>query len=213
MKALVARKRLEAPFDGIVGIRQVNIGQYLQPGAPIVPLQSMDPIHVEFALPQQNLSSIAVGKKLQLTAAGTECAPISKVKSPRSIRGSMKRLATSWSRGRSRTPSTNLRPGMFVDVEVLLPEEGGRAGDSFLFDRLRAIWRLGLRGARRSRSRRKTDQASRTAIREARAEARRSGRGAFRRERRRRGGQLAVSSNCGPVRRWRSTTACNRGTN
>ena len=53
MKALVARKRLTAPFDGLAGIRQVNLGQYLNPGAAIAPLQSLDPIYVEFSVPQQ----------------------------------------------------------------------------------------------------------------------------------------------------------------
>ncbi len=54
-KAIIARKPITAPFDGYLGIRQVDLGQYLNPGAPIVPLQSLDPIYVEFALPQQHL--------------------------------------------------------------------------------------------------------------------------------------------------------------
>jgi len=124
MKALVARKRLEAPFDGIVGIRQVNIGQYLQPGAPIVALQSMDPIHVEFALPQQNLPSIAVGKKVQLTAAGIGGAPIQG-----EITAIDSRIdeATRNIMVEATVPNAGhkLLPGMFVDVEVLLPEKDG----------------------------------------------------------------------------------------
>src|ERR1700744_4740083 len=68
-KAIIARKQIVAPFDGYLGIRQVNLGQYLNPGAAIVPLQSLDPIYVEFNLPQQNLSKLAVGKKLRIRAA------------------------------------------------------------------------------------------------------------------------------------------------
>ena len=61
-KALIARKRIVAPFDGVIGIRQVSPGQYLNPGAMIAPLQSFDPIYVEFSLPQQHLAALSVGK-------------------------------------------------------------------------------------------------------------------------------------------------------
>ena len=70
VKALVARKRITAPFEGVLGIRQVDVGQYLNPGASIVPLQSLDPIYVEFSLPQQHLATIEKGKKLRLSATG-----------------------------------------------------------------------------------------------------------------------------------------------
>jgi membrane fusion protein (multidrug efflux system) len=122
MKALVDRKRLEAPFDGIVGIRQVNIGQYLQPGMPIVPLQSMDPIHVEFALPQTDLPLIAVGKKVQVNAAGLGdshfTGEITAIDSrvDEATRNIMVEATVP-------NPDHKLLPGMFVDVEVLLPEK------------------------------------------------------------------------------------------
>ncbi|MGB8166285.1 MAG: efflux RND transporter periplasmic adaptor subunit [Chthoniobacteraceae bacterium] len=124
MKALVARKQLTAPFDGLVGIRQVNLGQYLNPGAAIVPLQSLDPIYVEFSLPQQHIEAIAVGKKLRISASGVtgdrfdgEITAIdSRVdEATRNvmIQGTMKNA------------EHKLKPGMFVDVEVLLPEKAG----------------------------------------------------------------------------------------
>ncbi len=47
---LIARKTLRAPFDGVTGIRQVNLGQYLKEGDPVVTLQSFDPIYVNFSL-------------------------------------------------------------------------------------------------------------------------------------------------------------------
>ena len=52
----IARKTIRAPFSGVLGIRQVNLGQYLAPGAPMVPLQSLDPIYVDFDVPQQPMA-------------------------------------------------------------------------------------------------------------------------------------------------------------
>jgi membrane fusion protein (multidrug efflux system) len=65
-KALIARKTIRAPFDGVVGIRQVNLGQYLKEGDAIVALQAFDPIYVNFSLPQQDLSKLQLGLKVQL---------------------------------------------------------------------------------------------------------------------------------------------------
>src|SRR5690606_22358411 len=54
-------KTIRAPFDGVLGIRRVDIGQYLQPGPPVVSLAQLDPIFVNFALPEQTLSKIETG--------------------------------------------------------------------------------------------------------------------------------------------------------
>ncbi len=54
-------KTIRAPFDGVLGIRRVDIGQYLQPGTPVVSLAQLDPIFVNFALPEQTLSKIESG--------------------------------------------------------------------------------------------------------------------------------------------------------
>lgn len=124
MKALVARKKIVAPFDGLVGIRQVNLGQYLQPGAPIAPIESLDPIYVEFSVPQQNFDLIQVGKKLRLSASGI---------SGRQFEGEITAIdsrvdETSRNvtvQGTVKNPDRALRPGMFVNVEVLLPQKEG----------------------------------------------------------------------------------------
>jgi membrane fusion protein (multidrug efflux system) len=124
MKALVARKRITAPFDGLLGIRQVSPGQYLNPGAAIVPLQSLDPIYIDFALPQQHLKSVVVGKKLRINAAGAADeafeGEITAIDSriDESTRNFMVQ-------GTIKNAKLNLRPGMFADVEVLLPETEG----------------------------------------------------------------------------------------
>jgi membrane fusion protein (multidrug efflux system) len=66
--ALVAKKTLRAPFAGQLGITTLNPGQYLNPGDKVVTLQQLDPILVDFRLPQQSLSRIAVGQSVTLTA-------------------------------------------------------------------------------------------------------------------------------------------------
>jgi membrane fusion protein (multidrug efflux system) len=65
--ALVAKKQLRAPFDGRLGITTVNPGQYLNPGDKVVTLQSLDPIYVDFMLPQQQLARIAVRQPVNVT--------------------------------------------------------------------------------------------------------------------------------------------------
>jgi membrane fusion protein, multidrug efflux system len=60
-RALIDQKTIRAPFDGVLGIRRVNLGQYIAPGAAIVSLQSMDPIHLDFALPEQRLGQVVEG--------------------------------------------------------------------------------------------------------------------------------------------------------
>lgn len=63
-QALLNKKFVLAPFAGTLGVRNVDVGQYLQPGTKIVTLQTLDPIFVDFFLPQQSLSQVAVGQKL-----------------------------------------------------------------------------------------------------------------------------------------------------
>ena len=66
--ALVAKKTIRAPFNGLLGITTVNPGQYLNPGDAIVTLQSLDPIYVDFRLPQDNLSRVHVGQTVHVSA-------------------------------------------------------------------------------------------------------------------------------------------------
>ena len=74
MRATIARKTIRAPFSGVLGLRQVNLGQYLQGGSPIVPLQTVDPIYVNFSVPQQDIGHVRIGQVVNATAnqvAGT----------------------------------------------------------------------------------------------------------------------------------------------
>ena len=70
IQAMIDRKTIDAPFAGSLGIRQVNVGQYLKSGDPIVQLESMDPIYVNFALPQQYLAKLRVGQPVRIMADG-----------------------------------------------------------------------------------------------------------------------------------------------
>ena len=65
-EAILAKKIIRAPFAGILGISAVNLGQYLNTGDKIITLQSLDPIYVDFSLPQQAIGSIKVGQKVTL---------------------------------------------------------------------------------------------------------------------------------------------------
>jgi len=67
-QALVDKKTIRAPFDGRLGIRMVDLGQYLNPGMKIVTLQTLDPIFVDFYLPQKEISSIAIGHDVTIVA-------------------------------------------------------------------------------------------------------------------------------------------------
>ena len=66
-RALIAQKTIRAPFDGILGLRKVNLGQYVNPGDPIVTLQSMDPIFLDFSLPEQRVGEVLEGTRIRAT--------------------------------------------------------------------------------------------------------------------------------------------------
>jgi membrane fusion protein (multidrug efflux system) len=117
IRATIERKTIRAPFSGLLGIRQVNLGQYLAAGAPIVPLQSLDPIYVNFMVPQQELANIKVGHNVGITTdeiSGARFAgKISAIDSlvDQSTRNVQVQATLS-------NPGAKLRPGMFVQVEV-----------------------------------------------------------------------------------------------
>ncbi|PTY05248.1 efflux transporter periplasmic adaptor subunit [Opitutaceae bacterium EW11] len=66
IRAVIAKKRITAPFSGRLGIKQVDVGQYVSPGTAIVMLEAVDPIYADFGVPQQELGSIAPGMKATL---------------------------------------------------------------------------------------------------------------------------------------------------
>ena len=60
-RALIAQKTIRAPFDGLLGIRRISLGQYVQPGDPLVSLQALDPILVDFTLPERQMAQVEAG--------------------------------------------------------------------------------------------------------------------------------------------------------
>jgi membrane fusion protein (multidrug efflux system) len=117
--ATIERKTIRAPFSGVLGIRKVNLGQYLSGGDPLVTLQSLNPIYVNFDVPQQSATEVRVGRNVQVVAeelAGksfegriTAIDPLVN-ESTRNV----KIQAT------LANPDGKLRPGMFVETEVVL---------------------------------------------------------------------------------------------
>jgi membrane fusion protein (multidrug efflux system) len=67
IRATIERKTIRAPFSGVLGIRQVNLGQYLTGGDPVVPLQALNPIYVNFGVPQQEAAEMHIGRGVRIT--------------------------------------------------------------------------------------------------------------------------------------------------
>ncbi len=122
VRAAIAKKTLRAPFAGQLGLRQVNLGQIVEQGTPIVTLQTIDPIYADFSLPQQRFSLLSPGTEVRVTTdAAPEHAFPGKIIA---VNPEIDQLTRSV---RVRATLTNqgeqLRPGMFANVEVLLPSE------------------------------------------------------------------------------------------
>jgi membrane fusion protein (multidrug efflux system) len=122
VRATIEKKTLRAPFAGRLGIRLINLGQYLETAKPIVSLQSLTPIHADFSLPQQELARVTDGMRVRVT---TDAYP------GREFAGSLTAINPELD---SATRSVSLqatfdnadqalRPGMYARVEVMLPEE------------------------------------------------------------------------------------------
>ena len=124
IRAAIERKTIRAPFSGILGLRQVNLGQYLSSGDPIVQLQSLDPIYVNFGVPQQATARIHIGREVRITSddlAGVEfTGRITAVDSAVSEETRNIQVQATLA-----NPRGALRPGMFVQAEVVLG--GGRS--------------------------------------------------------------------------------------
>ena len=117
IRAAIQRKRITAPFSGILGIRQVNVGQYLSSGDPIVQLQSLNPIYVNFDVPQQAIAQMRTGREVRITTgqvAGVEfTGRITAIDSV--VNAGTRNIQV---QATLANPEGMLRPGMFVETEV-----------------------------------------------------------------------------------------------
>lgn len=117
--AAIDRKTIRAPFSGILGIRQVNVGQYLAGGDPLVSLQSLDPIYVNFGVPQQDAGEARVGRAVRVMAGDARTVDITgRVTAIDSIVDEKTRNVQV--QATLANPGGKLRPGMFVQTELVL---------------------------------------------------------------------------------------------
>jgi membrane fusion protein, multidrug efflux system len=122
IKAIIAKKTIRAPFAGRLGIRMINLGQVIKEGQAIVTLQSLDPIFVNFQVPQQQLATIQKGLEVRVTSDAL---------AGQVIRGKITAInpevdaATRNIRVQATlsNPDEQLRPGMYATVAVVLPRK------------------------------------------------------------------------------------------
>ena len=121
-EALIDQKLIRAPFSGQLGMRQVEVGQYLTPGARIVTLTDMSMLYVNFTLPSQMRSQISVGQRVNVTADAypgrTFGADITTVEPQVSAD-----TRTMTIQATMKNPDNALLPGMFVNAAVVLPPQ------------------------------------------------------------------------------------------
>lgn len=120
IRAVIAKKTIRAPFAGRIGLRLVNLGQILKEGDAITSLQTLDPIYINFSLPQQRLSLLAPGTTIRVTSDGVP---------GEAFEGKLTAVnpdvdsATRNVRAQATlaNPAEKLHPGMFASVGVVLP--------------------------------------------------------------------------------------------
>ena len=117
IRATIERKTIRAPFAGILGIRQVNLGQYLRDGEAVVVLQSLNPIYVRFGVPQQAAEQVRVGRGVRVTVDDASGAVLAgRVTAHDSVVNEATRNVEV--QATFENPDGKLRPGMFVQTEV-----------------------------------------------------------------------------------------------
>ncbi|HVY37805.1 MAG TPA: efflux RND transporter periplasmic adaptor subunit [Polyangia bacterium] len=133
LAAQIEKKTIRAPFGGKLGIRSVNLGQYLNPGTPITVLESLDAVYIDFTIPQQQLSRVPVGTSVRISVPGSQPPRtltgkvaavdpnVDPVTRAVKLRASVDEAAPANDKGTEKA-SDVLRPGMFVNVSVILPE-------------------------------------------------------------------------------------------
>jgi membrane fusion protein (multidrug efflux system) len=122
VRATIKQKTIRAPFAGRLGIRLINLGQYLDLGKPIASLQSLTPVYAEFSLPQQELARLKTGMRVHVTI---DTYP------GRTFEGTLTAINPDLDpqtrsvglQATFKNPEQLLRPGMFARIQVLLPEE------------------------------------------------------------------------------------------
>jgi membrane fusion protein, multidrug efflux system len=122
MRSMIVKKTVHAPFDGQLGIRQVNVGQSIDARHPIVALTSLDPVFVDFALPQQHLAQLTEGLEVRMRS---DAMPGREFVGKLTAINSMVDASTRNVSLQATLPNPDhvLRPGMFAKVDVVLPRK------------------------------------------------------------------------------------------
>lgn len=119
----IDQKTIEAPFAGKLGIRNIDLGQYIKPGDTVVNIQQINPLRIIFNLPQQNLSALYVGQSVDVIAPGTknEITYPGKVTAiDSSVNQDTRNISV---QAEIENKGLKLLPGMYVNIKVLLPKE------------------------------------------------------------------------------------------
>ena len=144
IRATIERKTIRAPFSGTLGIRKINLGQYLSAGTAVVQLQALNPIYVNFGLPQQALGQVRVGRSLQVTSEDLPGKIFTgKVTALDSVIDETTRNVQV--QATLANPEGKLQPGMFVQVEVVTGSESYRSPAAGIRCQLCPIRRFGFR--------------------------------------------------------------------
>lgn len=122
LQAVIERRVIVAPFDGVLGIRLVEKGQYLQPGTKIANLQDLSAMRVRFIVSQRDLARISVGQKLQVTV---DAYPDQKFEGAIAAIEPQVDYQSGVVQVQAHIPNADsrLRPGMFAKLEIVLPEQ------------------------------------------------------------------------------------------
>lgn len=122
LKAELDKKRILAPFAGTIGIRQVDTGDYLSPGTSFATLQDLSRLYVDFFLPEQDYPQLAIGQNVRLSLAAYPGEVFSgeiSALNPK-VEETTRNVQV---RAMLPNPDNKLLPGMFANLEVLLPGE------------------------------------------------------------------------------------------
>lgn len=125
LQALLAKKRILAPFSGTIGIRQVDVGDFLSSGTSIATLQDISQLYLDFFLPEQDVPQVAVNQKLKFTVAAYPqqdfMASISAI-NPK-VEDSTRNVQV---RATLKNPDNKLLPGMFANLQLLLADNSAQ---------------------------------------------------------------------------------------
>ena len=155
LTAVMNQKSLEAPFGGTIGIPQVDVGQFVDPGTVYATLQDLDSMRVDFSIPEQDIRLIAIDMPVTVSTevGNTELTGHISAIEPKIDPNS--RLVTV--RAEVDDPAHRINPGQFLRVRVSLPEEPNVVALPQTVLSLDALRRLGLRGAHRGRGGRREE--------------------------------------------------------